>query len=130
MNPVLSLTKKKILIADDEANIRLLVRSTLEDEDMYQILEAADGQEALDQIRASGPEIVILDLMMPRVSGLDVLEELRKHPPKRQPVIVVLTAKVNEEQRALAAGADEFLRKPFSPLQLMDAVEKALDMRG
>lgn len=130
MNPTLSLTRKKILIADDEANIRLLVRSTLEDEDTYQIIEAVDGQEALDQIRANGPEIAILDLMMPRVSGLDVLEELRKHPPKRRPVVVVLTAKVNEEQRALAAGADEFLRKPFSPLQLMDAVEKALDMRG
>ncbi|RJQ45838.1 MAG: response regulator [Gammaproteobacteria bacterium] len=130
MNPTLSLTRKKILIADDEANIRLLVRSTLEDEDMYQIIEAVDGQEALDQIRTNGPEIAILDLMMPRVSGLDVLEELRKHPPKRRPVVVVLTAKVNEEQRALAAGADEFLRKPFSPLQLMDAVEKALDMRG
>lgn len=130
MNPTLSLTRKKILIADDEANIRLLVRSTLEDEDTYQIIEAVDGQEALDQIRTNGPEIAILDLMMPRVSGLDVLEELRKHPPKRRPVVVVLTAKVNEEQRALAAGADEFLRKPFSPLQLMDAVEKALDMRG
>ncbi|MFP5344120.1 MAG: response regulator [Gammaproteobacteria bacterium] len=130
MNPTLSLTRKKILIADDEANIRLLVRSTLEDEDTYQIIEAVDGQEALDQIRTNGPEIAILDLMMPRVSGLDVLEELRKHPPKRRPVVVVLTAKVNEEQRALAAGADEFLRKPFSPVQLMDAVEKALDMRG
>lgn len=130
MSSTPSLIKKKILIADDEANIRLLVRSTLEDEDQYQILEAADGREALNHIRADSPEVVILDLMMPRVSGLDVLEEIRKHPPKRRPVIIVLTAKVNEEQRALAAGADEFLRKPFSPLQLMDMVEKALDMGG
>ncbi len=116
----------KILIADDEANIRLLVRSTLEDEDRFTIHEASDGKEALEQLRAHAPDVLILDLMMPRVSGLDVLEELKKHPPAQRPRIVVLSAKVNEEQHALKLGADLFLRKPFSPLQLMDTVDKAL----
>lgn len=116
----------KILIADDEANIRLLVRSTLEDEERFTIHEAADGKETLEHLRAHAPDVLILDLMMPRVSGLDVLEELKKHPPAQRPRIVVLSAKVNEEQHALKLGADLFLRKPFSPLQLMDAVDKAL----
>lgn len=118
--------KKKILVADDEANVRLLVRSTLEDEELYVIHEAADGAEALDHIRNDAPDLLILDLMMPRVSGLDVLAELKRHPLAHRPVVVVLTAKVNEEQRALAAGADQFLRKPFSPLQLMEVVDQVL----
>lgn len=123
--------RKRILIADDETSIRLLVRSTLEDEALYEIHEATDGAEALSHIRDHHPDIVVLDLMMPRVSGLDVLDELKKNPPARRPVVIVLTAKVNEEQRALAAGANEFLRKPFSPLQLMEIVEKALgQVRG
>jgi CheY-like chemotaxis protein len=119
-------TKKKILVADDEVNIRLLVISTLEDEARYEIHEASDGKEALEHLRAHAPDVLILDLMMPRVSGLDVLEDLNKHPPAQRPKIVVLSAKVNEEQRALKLGADLFLRKPFSPLQLMDVVDKAL----
>lgn len=118
--------KRKILVADDEANVRLLVRSTLEDEELYVIHEAADGAEALDHIRNDAPDLLILDLMMPRVSGLDVLAELKRHPLAHRPVVVVLTAKVNEEQRALAAGADQFLRKPFSPLQLMEVVDRVL----
>ncbi len=118
--------KKKILVADDEANVRLLVRSTLEDEEHYDIHEAADGAEALDHIRNDAPDLLILDLMMPHVSGLDVLAELKRHPLAHRPVVVVLTAKVNEEQRALAAGADQFLRKPFSPLQLMEVVDEVM----
>lgn len=116
----------KILIADDEANIRLLVRSTLEDDERFTIHEAVDGKETLARLRAHAPDVLILDLMMPRVSGLDVLEEIKKHPPARRPKIVVLSAKVNEEQHAVKLGADLFLRKPFSPLQLMDVVDKAL----
>lgn len=119
-------TPRKILIADDEANIRLLVRSTLEDKERFTIHEAADGKETLEHLRTHAPDVLILDLMMPRVSGLDVLEELKKHPPAQRPRIVVLSAKVNEEQHALKLGADLFLRKPFSPLQLMDVVDKAL----
>lgn len=120
--------KRNILIADDEANIRLLVRSTLEDDTLFAIHEAADGEEALAQLRSRPLDLAILDLMMPRKSGLDVLADLRREPLRHRPTIIVLTAKVNEEQRALAAGADEFLRKPFSPLQLMESVEKALGL--
>lgn len=120
------MNKSKILIADDEVSIRLLVHSTLEDEEHYEIHEASGGRETLEQLRAHAPQVLILDLMMPRVSGLDVLEELNAHPLPRRPRIIVLSAKVNEEQRAMELGADLFLRKPFSPLQLMDLVEQAL----
>ena len=118
--------RKKILVADDEASIRLLVRSTLEDEDRCEIHEASDGRETLAHLRAHAPDVLILDLMMPRVSGIDVLEELNKQPLPRRPRIIVLSAKVNEEKHALKLGADLFLRKPFSPLQLMEIVEKVL----
>ena len=83
--------------------------------------------EALNHIHEDRPDVLILDLMMPRVSGLDVLDELKKTHSSHRPFIIVLTAKVNEEERALAAGANEFLRKPFSPLQLMEIVEKAIE---
>lgn len=119
--------RKRILVADDETSIRLLVCSTLEDEVLYEIHQASDGAEALNHIRTRQPHILILDLMMPRVSGLDVLEELKKNPPPLRPTIIVLTAKVNEEIRALNLGAEAFLRKPFSPLQLMNTVERALE---
>lgn len=119
-------SRKKILVADDEASIRLLVRSTVEDEERCEIHEASDGRETLEYLRAHAPDVLILDLMMPRVSGLDVLEELNKKPLSRRPRIIVLSAKVNEERHALKLGADLFLRKPFSPLQLMEMVEKAL----
>jgi len=118
--------KRKILIADDETNIRLLVRSTLEDEERFEILEATDGREALDHMRAHAPDVLIPDHMIPRVSGLDVLEELNNKLLPRRPRIIVLSAKVNEEQRALKLGADLFLRKPFSLLQLMEVGEQAL----
>lgn len=120
--------RKRVLVADDETSIRLLVRSTLEDDSLYDIHEANDGSEALAYIRARTPDVVILDLMMPRVSGLDVLEDLRKNPPRSRPRIIVLTAKVNEEQHALDLGADSFLHKPFSPIQLVQTFEQALDL--
>lgn len=117
---------KKILVADDEANIRLLVRSTLEDEENWRILEAVDGAEVLDRIGTDAPDLLILDLMMPRVSGLDVLKKLKAKPPAHPPIVVVLTAKVSEERNARALGAQFFLKKPFSPLDLMKIVEQVL----
>lgn len=117
---------KRILIADDEANIRLLVRSTLEDADHYEISESRDGEEALAMLRTRTPDLLILDLMMPRVSGLDVLATLTRNPPEHRPPIIILSAKVNEEERARVLGATFFLRKPFSPLHLMETVERVL----
>ncbi len=118
---------RKILIADDDTNIRLLVRYTLEDTQRYEIAEATDGAETLENIRTQMPDLVILDLMMPRVSGLDVLESLNRNPPAHPPLIIVLSAKVNEEEHARKLGVEVFLRKPFSPLQLMAVVEQVLD---
>lgn len=118
--------KKKILIADDEPSIRRLIHGTLEDEARLEIHQACDGREALALLRAHAPDVLILDLMMPRVSGLDVLIDLNLHPLPQRPRIIVLSAKVTEEARALELGAELFLRKPFSPLQLIDLIEKAM----
>ncbi len=122
--------KRKILIADDEPSIRRLIHSTLEDDVHCEIHEASDGRETLEQLRSFAPDVLILDLMMPHLSGLNVLEELNNHPLAPRPRVIVLSAKVTEEERALELGAQLFLRKPFSPLQLMDLVEQALQADG
>lgn len=120
--------KKTILVADDEPNIRLLVKNTLAGE-AYAIQEAADGREALSQIQTTQPDLVILDLMMPRCSGLDVLRELQAHPPMPKPSIIVLTAKVHEEEKVRKFGVMHFLHKPFSPLELLGVIEQTLGER-
>ncbi|MBI5378713.1 MAG: response regulator [Nitrospirae bacterium] len=121
--------KKTILIADDEPNIRLLVKSTLPGEE-YEVVEAADGQEALQRIRATRLDLVILDLMMPRCTGIEVLRELQAHPPTPKPSIIVLTAKVHEEEKARKFGVMHYLHKPFSPLELLGVIERTLVERA
>lgn len=120
--------KKTILVADDEPNIRLLVKNTLAGE-AYAILEAVDGREALSQIQTTQPDLVILDLMMPRCTGIEVLRELQAHPPTPKPSIIVLTAKVHEEEKVRQFGVEHFLQKPFSPLELLGVIERTLDER-
>lgn len=117
---------KTVLIADDDKNIRLLVINTLEDPERYAFLEAEDGGAALEIIGSKMPDLVILDLMMPRISGLDVLETLKKNPNLPRPLIIVLSGKVNDEEHARKLGAKVFLRKPFSPLELIVIFEQVL----
>lgn len=118
------MNKTTILIADNEPSIRRLVRSALEDEEHREIYEASDGQEVLELLRTHAPEVLILDLMMPHRSGIEVLEELQHQPLLRRPRIIVLSAKADEEQHVLQLGAELFLSKPFSPLQLMELVDQ------
>jgi DNA-binding response OmpR family regulator len=112
-----------ILIADDEAPIVELVRFTLED-DHIQVVGAFDGAAALDLARAVRPDLVLLDVQMPHLSGLEVCRRLRQTPECAQARIVMLTAAAQAEdrERGLAAGADEYLTKPFSPLALLTLV--------
>lgn len=118
---------KKILIADDEPTLRLLVSSTLEDE-RFEIIQAVDGADALEKANKEHPDLLILDLMMPNMSGLDVCRAIKSADTAQKPKIIVLTAKGQEKdvKDAIKAGADSYLKKPFSPLELLNTVEEAL----
>jgi CheY-like chemotaxis protein len=115
----------KLLIADDEPAVRALVRVTLEDDD-YRILEAADGVEALQKIRDEHPSLVLLDIMMPGMNGLEVCRIVKSDPTTSGTVVVMLTAQAQQRDRdrGLAAGADVYFTKPFSPLALLDLVAR------
>jgi DNA-binding response OmpR family regulator len=113
-----------ILIVDDEPPILDLVRFTLEDADV-RVVEASDGAEALLLARQIKPDLVLLDVQMPRLDGLEVCRQLRLEPALARTPIVMLTAAGQEADRARGreAGADEYLTKPFSPLALLALVE-------
>ncbi len=112
-----------ILVADDEVPIVELVRFTLED-DGVQVVGAFDGVTAFELARAVRPDLALLDVQMPHLSGLEVCRRLRQAPECAHTRIVMLSAAAQAEDRArgLAAGADDYLTKPFSPLALLTLV--------
>ncbi len=116
-----------ILVVDDEAPILELVRFTLEDEQI-RVLEASDGAQALETALAARPDLILLDVQMPRLDGLEVCRRLRANASLAGTRIVMLTAAGQDADRArgLAAGADEYLTKPFSPLALFTLVRSLL----
>jgi two-component system phosphate regulon response regulator PhoB len=116
-----------VLVVDDEPPIVELVRFTLED-DRLRVLEAGDGVAALEIARRERPELILLDVQMPRLGGLEVCRRVREDPLLSGTRIVMLTAADQEADRArgLAAGADEYLAKPFSPLALFALVRTLL----
>jgi two-component system, OmpR family, phosphate regulon response regulator PhoB len=118
---------RKILLADDQEALRLLLQAILEDGD-YQLLEAQSGPEALALARVEKPALVVMDWMMPGMSGVDVAKALKTDPATREIPIILLTARNRAEDRqaGLAAGVSEYISKPFSPLELIDAVERLL----
>jgi two-component system alkaline phosphatase synthesis response regulator PhoP len=119
--------KKKILIVDDEPDIRELVRYNLERES-FAVVEAQDGEQALEVVRRENPALVILDLMLPGASGLEFCRLLRGQAETAQLPIVMLTAKAGEVDRILGLeiGADDYLTKPFSPRELVARVRAVL----
>ena len=121
---------KTILLADDEANLRMLVHTTLEDPD-YRIVEAEDGTAALTLAQEEHPDLLILDWMMPGMSGIDVARTLRDTPETANIPIILLTAKGQEQdkEQGRAVGAHAYLVKPFSPLELLEKVQEILTQR-
>ncbi len=113
-------TQCHVLVADDEPHIGRIIKMKLE-QGPFRVTLAYDGREALDVLERE-PDIglVLLDLMMPHLSGLDVLGAMRKHPRWRELPCIILTAAGQEQQhrRALELGVNEFLTKPFSPKRL------------
>ena len=120
-------TRKTILICDDEPALRELVRASLNDG--YRFAEASDGFVAIELARELEPDIFILDLMLPRLGGLEVLAQLRTDEQLRDVPVLVITAWNETREDVLAAGAAEFLAKPFDPEHLKAAIEELLEPR-
>ena len=114
---------KKVLIVDDEPNIVLSVEFLMKREG-YDVVTAADGQEALDMLQDARPDLMILDVMMPRKNGFEVCEAVRSHPQFGSLPILMLTAKGREAEmkKGLSLGADAYVTKPFSTHDLIDRV--------
>lgn len=117
----------RILLAEDEEILRMLVLDTLEDEG-YDIDEASDGQEAYEMIQKNHYDLVILDYMMPNLTGLEVVEMTRNVLRKKEIKMMILSAKnqQTDRERMKEAGADYFMSKPFSPLQLLETIGEIL----
>lgn len=122
---------KRILIADDEPDVLQLVSSNLKNAG-YNVLKAEDGLAALTMARETLPSLIVLDLMLPEMSGLEVCKVLKKEPTTAAIPIIMLTAKAEEVDRivGLELGADDYLTKPFSPRELVLRVKSVLRRAG
>ena len=118
------MTRRTVLVCDNETVLRALVRATLEPG--YEVLEARDGDEALALMAERPPDLLLLDMMMPGRTGLDVLAELRAAGNTLPVVMVTARAQAADRVRAADAGADRFLSKPFSPAELEALVAELL----
>ena len=118
----------KILVADDEPNIVRLLRLYLRNEG-YEVVAAGDGRQALDRFAAEAPDLVLLDLMMPQLSGLEVCTEIRK---KSDVPVIMLTARSEDIDKivGLEMGADDYITKPFNPREVVARVKAALRRRN
>ena len=121
------MAQHKIVVVEDEKNIARVVTYNLEREG-YRVILALDGEAALEKIRRDRPDLVILDLMLPKIDGLEVCRQLRADPKTAQLPIIMLTAKTQEADRivGLELGADDYLPKPFSPRELVARVKAVL----
>ncbi len=122
---------KKILIVDDDANILELFRDILEDKG-YQVVTYTRGWEALQSVSRDRPDLIILDIMMPRVNGYEVCQILKENPTTKDIPVIFLTALSHQEalRRAAEGGADDYLVKPCPPDKLIKHVERYLGPSG
>jgi CheY-like chemotaxis protein len=120
--------RPKVLICDNEDVLRALVRDALSLGD-YEIVEARDGDESVAIARDCEPDLIVLDMMMPGRTGLEVLEDLRGEARFAETPVIMLTARAQaaDRQAAVEAGASHFLPKPFSPLALASLVGELLN---
>jgi two-component system, OmpR family, alkaline phosphatase synthesis response regulator PhoP len=116
---------RHVLVADDEPHIGRIVQMQLE-RGPYEVTLVSDGQAALDALRGDGTiDVVLLDIMMPHLTGLEVLEAARQLPHRTDLPVIILTAKGQEldRSRALELGATDFFTKPFSPKKLVSRID-------
>ncbi|OKO94785.1 response regulator [Geobacillus proteiniphilus] len=121
---------KQILLVEDEDVLRMLAVDLLTDEG-HQVDDAADGAEALAQLRERDYDLVVLDYMLPFYSGVEVLEHVRRDCPGKRPKVIMLSEKTQpaDRERALSTGADLFIEKPYHPLDFVKKVNEVLNER-
>jgi len=118
---------KKILLVDDEIDFVEVLRVRLEDNN-YEVLVAYDGEEGLERAERDGPDLIILDIMLPKISGFDVCLKLKINKNFKNIPIIMLSAKFqpNDIKFGVAMGADAYITKPFEPQVLIDKVHELL----
>lgn len=121
------MNKKRILLVDDEKDMVFAVKMQLEAEN-FEVLTAADGQEALDKTHRDKPDIIILDVMLPKIDGYKVCRMLKFDKKYKNIPIIVLTARVQETDKKVGyeVGADVYLTKPFEPKVLIEHINQLL----
>ena len=124
-----NMAKGKILIADDDVTLMDMYKLRLEAED-YEVVTASDGEEAIAEIRKEKPDLVLLDIMMPKINGLDVLTELKKDPQFKDMPVIMLTALIQDvtKVKSLMSGADDYLMKSeVMPGEVIKKVNQVLE---
>ena len=121
-------TAPAVLVADDDEDILLLVTARLR-RDGFEIVQARDGEQALALLRERRPDLAVLDVGMPGLDGLEVLEAIRADPELHEMRVLLLTAKAQESdvRRGYEAGGDAYMKKPFSPAELAAKVRELLE---
>jgi DNA-binding response OmpR family regulator len=122
---------KRILIADDEPNIVVSLEFLMKREG-FEVVVAADGEAALASLAAATPDLVLLDIMLPKKNGFEVCQEIRAEPRWQDVKVMMLTAKGRDTEvaKGLALGADAYVTKPFSTKDLVAQVRRLLEMEG
>jgi CheY-like chemotaxis protein len=120
--------RRTVLVVDDEPDVLLLCRVNLEFEG-HEVIEAADGEQAMAQVRAHRPDVVLLDVMMPKMDGWQVLSAIKADETLADIPVVMLTAKVQDQDqiRGWSQGAADYITKPFSPLALSQVLQDVLE---
>jgi DNA-binding response OmpR family regulator len=126
--------QKKLLIVDDEAHIRMLIEQTLEEleDEGVNFLTAENGEQALEIIQAENPQLVFLDVMMPKMNGMEVCRRVKKELLLDKVYIVLLTAKGQEldRQKGQEVGADVYMTKPFDPEKILVKAREVLQLEN
>lgn len=119
------MAQRKILAVDDERHIVRLIQVNLERAG-YKVVTACDGREALKKIEEEQPDLVVLDVMMPYMNGLETLKQIRSNPRMRNIPVIMLTAKAQDQDvfKGYSYGADIYLTKPFNPVELLTFVSR------
>ncbi len=125
----LDLSKSRILLVDDNSQNLELMHAFLE-ELPCELQTASDGVEAIEKIEERAPDLIILDVMMPRMSGFEVCQKIKSQPSTRDVIVIMVTAlnEVSDYERAVECGTDEFITKPVNKLELLTRVRTLLEL--